>query len=415
VTTRIGNLLEKSSEPKGKVLRLPRFGGERRGAVLSLLLFWFLCSFPQGAGAAPEEETRGTSRPVAAPSPAESAAYDAARGGLEYLKTHQNGDGSWDGDIGFKLNSNYEVERHSRPHVGVTALVGIAFLAGGHLPERGRYGKTVSGCIDFVLSCVNDEGYVTSNGSRMYSHAFATLFLAEVYGMTRRSDVERKLQESVTLIVKCQNRKGSWRYKPFAPESDMSVTVCQLMALRAARNVGIKVPKSTIDRAVKYVWSSYVDSDSAKRYGYLIGSDPYYKVDRGAFFYQVNEGSLVGMRSSYSLTAAGVTSLYNAGEYSKRDLKYSLEYLQDNYHVVSSRHKDHYFYWYGNYYAVQAMYIAGEPYWSRYRNKIVKELLASRRSDGHWDNFIGPGENFATAVAAIILQIPMGYLPIFER
>ncbi len=415
MTVRNESLLEKSLEPKAEILRRPGFVGERCGAVLPFLLFCLFCFFPQIAGAFSEEGTDKNPRPAGALSSAESAAYDAARGGLDYLKAHQNGDGSWDGDIGFKLNSNYEVERHSRPHVGVTALVGIAFLAGGHLPERGTYGKTVSGCIDFILSCVNDEGYVTSNGSRMYSHAFATLFLAEVYGMTRRSDVERKLQESVTLIVKCQNRKGSWRYKPFAPESDMSVTVCQLMALRAARNVGIKVPKSTIDRAVKYVWSSYVDDAGARRYGYLIGSDPYYKVDRGAFFYQVMEGSHVGMRSSYSLTAAGVTSLYNAGEYSKRDLKYSLEYLQDNYHVVSSRHKGHYFYWYGNYYAVQAMYIAGEPYWSRYREKIVKELLASRRSDGHWDNFVGPGENFATAVAAIILQIPMGYLPIFER
>ena len=31
-----------------------------------------------------------------------------------------------------------------------------------------------------------------------------------------------------------------------------SVTICQIMAMRSARNAGIKVPKSTIDEAIKY-------------------------------------------------------------------------------------------------------------------------------------------------------------------
>ena len=76
----------------------------------------------------------------------------------------------------------------------------------------------------------------------MYSHAFATLFLAEVYGMVEREDVKRTLQRSVDLIVDSQNAEGGWRYKPFARESDMSITVCQVLALRSARNVGIHVP-----------------------------------------------------------------------------------------------------------------------------------------------------------------------------
>jgi len=348
--------------------------------------------------------------------PEEEKVYEAIRRGLDYLMTHQNKDGSWDGDIGFKLNQRYEVERNSRPHVGVTALAGIAFLAGGHLPERGRYGKAVSKAVDFVLGCVNDEGYITKYGTRMYSHAFATLFMAEIYGMTRRSEVERKLQEAVTLIVKCQNKMGSWRYKPFAPESDMSVTVCQLMALRAARNVGIKVPKSTIDRAVRYVLNSYVGEHEMSRHRYYTYYDRYYKVDRGAFYYQIYQnGSAAGLRSSFSLTAAGIASLYNAGEYSEDKLQHSLRYLQNTHSIVTEDYQGHYFYWYGHYYAVQAMYTAGEPYWSRYKERIFDELLNLQRSDGHWDNFVGPGEHLATAVASIILQIPMGYLPIFER
>ena len=56
--------------------------------------------------------------------------------GLKFLASRQDRAGYWSQDIGFKLNSDYEVERASAPHVGVTALAGIAFLAGGHLPER---------------------------------------------------------------------------------------------------------------------------------------------------------------------------------------------------------------------------------------------------------------------------------------
>ncbi len=388
-------------------------GSRKRTVMRAALVLALLCLV--SAASEPGKEDDG-SRSERSDSWAEDPIFKAAERGLEYLAAHQNPDGSWDGDIGFKLNQDYEVERHSRPHVGVTSLAGIAFLSGGHLPGRGRFGKSVSRCLDFVLSCVNDEGYVTAHGTRMYSHAFATLFLAEVYGMTHRSDVGRKLQEAVTLIVKCQNRVGSWRYKPFAPESDMSVTVCQLMALRAARNIGIKVPKSTIDRAVHYVRQSYIKSGRGRGNRYYYPRENYYKVDRGGFYYQIyQDGSVSGMRSSFSLTAAGVTSLFNAGEYSDKDLRYSLEYLKDNFHTVLDDYRGHYFFWYGNYYAVQAMYTAGGHYWKWYYKAITKELLKDQRSDGHWDNQIGPGEHFATSVAVIILQLPMGYLPIFQR
>ena len=41
--------------------------------------------------------------------------------------------------------------------------------------------------------------------------------------------------------------------------------------------------------------------------------------------------------------------------------------------------------------------------------------MNSQRPPGNWDNFVGPGPNFATAVAVIVLQVPFDYLPIFIR
>lgn len=333
----------------------------------------------------------------------------AVKKALQWLAANQNEDGSWTGSIGFKLNQSYEIESSDKHHVGVTALCGMAFLAGGHLPGRGEFGATLTKLTDFILTCVDEHsGFVNRDGTRMYSHAFATLYLAEVVGMTKESDLRDKLQRAVDLIVRSQNALGSWRYEPFAVESDMSITVCQLMALRAARNIGIKVPRSTIDRAIKYVQLSYVDQDYPTDF---YNSDNYYFLRRGSFMYQRTDQNT---RSSFALTAAGIASLYNAGVYSDDRLRESLDVLQESFSLLEGRER-HYFYWYGNYYAVQAMYVAGEPYWSRYYKRIRRDLLANQMRDGRWQNDVGPGDAFGTAVASIILQVPFKYLPILQR
>ena len=83
------------------------------------------------------------------------------------------------------------------------------------------------------------------------------MFLAEAYGMSRRPDLRKHLAKAVKLIVTTQNRDGGWRYQPQRQDADISVTVCQIMALRAARNAGLFVPHETIEAAVNFVkrWS----------------------------------------------------------------------------------------------------------------------------------------------------------------
>ena len=67
--------------------------------------------------------------------------------------------------------------------------------------------------------------------------------------MTAVGSRKSALERAVHLIVDCQNEVGGWRYNPFDRATDLSVTVCQLQALRAARNIGIHVPPETIERA----------------------------------------------------------------------------------------------------------------------------------------------------------------------
>ncbi len=346
---------------------------------------------------------QGTDASVLSP-----AGRRAAERGLRFLASQQLADGSWAGDVGYKREHGYAVWNRNASHLGVTALCGMAFLAGGNVPGRGPYGKTVERAVDAVLAHVRSDGYISANETRMYSHAFATLFLAEIYGMTGRDDAREALQRAVDLIVASQNREGGWRYTPHSADADMSVSACQVMALRAARNIGIEVRADTIDRAVKYV------KDSAVRAG-----DPhprYYAPDPvGSFRYQPNYDS----RASWPLTAAGLVILGNAGVYADTDLELGLRYLEKDLDSFSDdwgrRAHGHYFFWYGHYYAVQAFHMAGGKRWHDYFATVQRVLLAMQQRDGSWPNSTGPGANYATATACLVLQIPREYLPIFER
>jgi hypothetical protein len=336
------------------------------------------------------------------------AGIEAADRGLAWLARHQREDGSWAADVGYKLEEGYRVWNNDAPHVGVTSLAGMAFLAGGHVPGRGEYGPVVEKAVDFILKQVHQDGYITAHETRLYSHAFATLFLAEVYGMTRRQDLRQALQKAVDLIVSSQNEQGGWRYQPHVADADMSVAACQVLALRSARNIGIQVPVATIDAAVQYVRASAVREDDPE-WSFQFGSQP------GDFRYQPDYQS----RATFALTAAGITILHGAGVYADADVERGIGRLQRQLRGFTSRYgprlKGHYYFYYGHYYAVQAFHIVGGERYREYLGVVQEALLGMQRSDGSWPNEIGPGTTYGTATACLILQIPKEYLPIFQR
>ncbi len=334
----------------------------------------------------------------------------ATQRGLAYLAEHQAPEGFWSGDVGYKINSSYSPTAEDAAHVGVTALATIAFLACGEVPRKGRYGLVVEKAVDWLVQQVEENGYITANGTRMYSHAFATLCLAEVYGMTDKDEVRKALQRAADLIIQSQNHEGGWRYKPFAQESDMSITVCQVVALRAARNAGIHVPKASIDAAVAYVRRSATRPGSGRmhpRWRFGPGGS------NGVFRYQIGRDA----RATFPLTAAGATTLYGAGVYDDPLLDRALAFMERTFQAYNRYwgRRRHYFFYYGNYYAVQAFFIAGGSHWVRYFRATRDLLLEMQNEDGSWDCHIGPGRNFGTAVATLILAVPFRYLPIVQR
>ena len=273
-------------------------------------------------------------------------------------------------------------------HAGITALAGLAFMEAGNLPGRGKYAAQVQFCLDYLLANCQDSGLIASDMSQgpMYGHGFATLFLAEIYGMTGDPAVREKLQKAVRLIERTQNPEGGWRYQPVPYDADISVTICQVMALRAARDAGIKVNKSVIDKAIGYVRECQ-NAD-------------------GGFSYQPHD--TIG--SGYARSAAGVAALYYAGIFGGHDLQRGLFYLTSYgpRGAPHSRGTDSYFY--GNYYATQVMFLAGGKYWSTFYPTIRDELIHTQQN-GHWSGEVN--DHYSTAMALIILQMPNRYLPVF--
>jgi hypothetical protein len=337
---------------------------------------------------------------------------EAIDAGLAFLARKQTPSGS------FGTAGNYQ------NNVAITSLAGLAMMAGGNQPSRGKYGQVVTKCLKFVLSSAVPHGngaWLLSsarnrgvfNNWAMYEHGFGTLFLAEAYGMVPnkalKKELRQKLDGAVKLIRQAQNTEGGWRYSPEPRDADLSVTICQIMALRAARNAGIDVPKSTVDRCNKYVKACQNDD--------------------GGFKYQTQGNNPFGNTSGFARSAAGVVALYSAGNYKDKEVKRGLDYLIKNYkpgNLPQGGWPGHrgindpsHYYFYGHYYASQAMWIAGGKYWQEWFPAIREELLARRNAlrespmYGSWSDNVSP--EYATAMACIILQIPNNYLPILQK
>lgn len=277
--------------------------------------------------------------------------------------------------------------------VAVASLSGLAFMCSGSPPGQGPFGRNIDRAVKFVTSCVQESGFISVPGvgqDNMYGHGFAMLFLAEVYGMSDRPDIDRtvgdKLRQAVKLTCQCQNDAGGWRYQPVKSDADLSITICQIMGLRAARDAGLHVPDEVRNKCIDYVKKSQ-NAD-------------------GGFRYTITSGD-----SSFPLTAAGVVSLYSAGIYDGEPIEKALKWLMN--HVPGKSTASSGYFYYGHYYAVQAMWHAGGEYWQTWYPAIRDTLLGKQAGDGSWPDGEA-GVEFGTAMACIILQMPNNYLPIFS-
>ncbi len=296
----------------------------------------------------------------------------AVEKGLDNLAKTQLPNGSWPDNYG--------------KSPAVVGLALMAFMAHGEAPGRGKYKDTMDKAIDYILSNERQNGLIARVGSQpMYDHGFATLALAEAYGMSKRKGLERALLMAVRLIERVQNPQGGWRYQPRPADADITVTGCQLMALRAARNAGVKVRSTVIRKGLDYI-KSCARPD-------------------GGFSYQPGGGA------GKARTGIGVLLLHLLGESDSELVSKGADYLLKR----PMKAGEHYFY-YGLYYCTQAMFQKGGEHWQFWRKSMLDTVLSIQNQDGSWPTRgSSGGQTYATAMAILALEVEWKLLPIYQR
>ncbi len=328
---------------------------------------------PQLSAAPPTAEERQTDESIAR--------------ALVYLSRQQRPSGAW---------------QHDRfgESTAATSLAVMAFLAAGHVPGEGPYGPQIEKGIRWVLDHQHPNGMLVHARSHgpMYSHGISTLMLAEVVGMVDKSLAGRcrkALEEAIALILKAQevpkqNRhQGGWRYDVTSRDSDLSVTGWQLLALRAAKDVGCDVPADNIASAVQYVENC--QGRGGVGFAYQPGSSP-----------------------TATRTGTGILALEVCGEHKAPESIAGADFLLRR----PLRYDDHYFF-YGVYYCSVGMFKVGGDYWTETKSHLRTQLLNHQNADGSWLARNGSeqdaGRIYCTAMSVLALAVEYQYLPIYQR
>ena len=337
------------------------------------------------------------------PSLMDDATQAAIDRGLAYLAQKQKQDGSW-------LNSG---GYGSYPQV-MTSLAALAMMANGSTPEGGRYSRNVRRAMLYTLRVgeAANDGLIAGGGQEyqsMFGHGFSMLFLAQCYGVETNAEYEKRLRTvlnaGIKLIAKSQSnigeqyrRAGGWIYTPNGNSDEGSVTITQLQALRACRNVGLIVPEETIKRSTLYL--QYCQNP-----------------DGGISYSFSSRGS-----SRPAISAAGIACFYSAGKYDQGDGEEAkmvarlVDYCRKNIRIDTN--DGHYFYM--HFYLSQAYYMRSslsadaKKDWETYYKQISQWLIRNQAPDGSWSGD-GVGTTYGTALACMILQLPYGYLPIVQK
>ena len=96
---------------------------------------------------------------------------------------------------------------------------------------------------------------------------------------------------------------------------------------------------------------------------------------------------------------------------SKRGVKYLKVHMPTTSNGQNNMDDGNFFY--GNYYATQAMFMYGGDAWEAYWPSIRKILLSKQDAAGSWSGESGPV--YATSMALIMLQVPNRLLPILQK
>jgi hypothetical protein len=293
--------------------------------------------------------------------------------------------------------------------LSIMAMASVGVQPSDPTPE----GQVMQKALAFVLKDdrIDQKGYFgDKDGSRMYGHGIITLMLTEMLGMgtTPEQDqlIHDRCQKAIDVILSSQKEKkathyrGGWRYTPNANDSDLSVSVWQVMSLRSAKNDGLQVPASAIRDAVEYLRRSYASPLDANGL-------PDKKAS--GFNYEPHQNN-----PTFTMTAAGLLAMQVCGEYESPLVAGAADWLLEHPPKWNER-----FCSYGTYYYAQGMYQRGGDHATTAQRLVQEMLLAKQAGDGSWTaengSEQGHGAVYATSLAVLSLSVKYHYLPIYQK
>ena len=303
--------------------------------------------------------------------------------GLQYLVSTQNQTGGWSG---------------GQTGPGVTGLGLMVFLASGEDPNFGKYSGNVKRAIRSLITEQDKNTGILGNS--MYHHGFAMLGLAEAYGAvddrrvwpedTKGRTIGAALELAVRAALTSQknNSRGAWRYSPSDTEADTSVSGAVLVGLLAARNAGIEVPDTAIDKAISY-YTKMTSSSGQVAYS----------------------GGLGGFNESLARISIA-TLVYSVAK--RKDLKQfksTLAYLVNKLEFTGS--SGHGWVNYQRYYQAQALFQGDVDAWERWNKLLIRQLKSSQQADGSCPG--QHGASVSTSLSLLSLALNYRFLPIYER
>jgi hypothetical protein len=337
--------------------------------------------------------------------------------GLKWLAEHQMEDGRWSSANlttrcpagqsclaeakgrgmhggGGALDSSYD-------H-GVTGLALLAFLGAGYTHQQGAYSQTVDRGLKWLLKRQDARGFLFNSSvaqntgwpGGMYGHGVSAFALGEACAMTRDDALVKPLQRAVGAIEESQYPNGGWGYTmaAMANQTEFTLSVWQMMGLKAARTAGIEVPAGAVDRAMGFVRKS---------------TDP-----KGGVFY------VPGSHVTQGSTAAGLFARCMFGMTEADWIEKGMAFLDQNRELdpTQGRHQsfEHLYYWY--YRTLVAFQLQGR-HWQEWNKKLRPYLVSTQRSMGHqagsWTliDYAQAGMVYSTALCTLMLETYYRYLP----
>jgi hypothetical protein len=323
--------------------------------------------------------------------------------GLAWLARNQGPEGNWGSD-----------------DLGLVSSGALAFLAAGHLPGRGTYGRNVERALDYVLDNAQPSGLLNIAADRRatYNHGLSTFVLGQAYGMTDDPRIGPVLDRALRFICQTQALDGGWDYEAVRKPHghDLSLAVMQALALRSAVDSGLEVPPQVVELAIQSVREHYTPFGCPPTAG-----EAEQRKHPGQFTYTKGRRE----NASLAMAAAGVVCLQEFGQYDDWRIAKNMEVIHPGMLRAmrgQSRPPDAY----TTYYVAQALYQVGGEDWRKsypaLRDYLVKTQNRGSPESQHFGSWqpdfrVGgdPGRLYMTSVACFVLAIPNRYLPILQE